>query len=134
MRIAAGSEPACGSVSANAPIHSPVAMRGRYFCFCSGVAERDDAGRADPGVVADHGRKTVIGLAHLFFDGAFAREVEADAAVLLGDRQAEKAELARFLQEILGDLVVLFDPARARIDLVADEAADFVAELSDFSR
>ena len=31
------SDPALGSVRAYAPIHSPVASFGRYFCFCSSV-------------------------------------------------------------------------------------------------
>jgi hypothetical protein len=31
------SEPACGSVSAKPPIHSPVASFGRKRCFCSSV-------------------------------------------------------------------------------------------------
>ncbi|MCY1246396.1 hypothetical protein D9M72_596290 [compost metagenome] len=33
----AASEPAFGSVSANEMISSPLAMRGRYCCFCSSV-------------------------------------------------------------------------------------------------
>jgi hypothetical protein len=33
----AGSEPPCGSVSPKQPINSPVAIRGRYACFCSSL-------------------------------------------------------------------------------------------------
>ena len=35
MRIAAGSEPASGSVSPKQPIASPVAIRGSHSVFCS---------------------------------------------------------------------------------------------------
>ena len=35
--ILAASEPALGSVRAKAAVHSPLAIRGRYFSFCSGV-------------------------------------------------------------------------------------------------
>ena len=37
MRIAATSLPQPGSLIENAPRTSPVAMRGRYRCFCSSV-------------------------------------------------------------------------------------------------
>ena len=37
VRIAAGSEPASGSESANAGDHSPEAQRGQPLCFCSSV-------------------------------------------------------------------------------------------------
>ena len=40
VRIAAGSEPASGSDSANAHDHSPVAHFGRKRCFCSSVPNR----------------------------------------------------------------------------------------------
>ncbi len=35
--ILAASDPAFGSVRAKAAVHSPLAIRGRYFSFCSGV-------------------------------------------------------------------------------------------------
>jgi hypothetical protein len=38
--IAPASEPASGSVSANDPIHSPRAIIGRYFFFCSSLPKR----------------------------------------------------------------------------------------------
>ena len=37
LRIAATSEPMPGSLIENAPRTSPVAIRGRYLCFCSSV-------------------------------------------------------------------------------------------------
>ena len=62
-----------------------------------------------PGVVADERGETVVGLAHLLLDRAFAAEVEADAAVLLGDRQPEQPDLARFPDQVARDFVVLLD-------------------------
>jgi hypothetical protein len=35
--MAVASEPDCGSVSANAPMASPLAIGLTYFCFCSSV-------------------------------------------------------------------------------------------------
>jgi len=83
-------------------------------------------------MVGDHGRETVVGPSELFLDHAFSREVEADAAVLLGNGDAEEPKLARLGHEIVGDRVVLLDPARARFDFLLDEPANLVSQGEDF--
>ncbi|MNC86901.1 hypothetical protein D3C83_25880 [compost metagenome] len=98
------------------------------------AAKRDDAGGADTGVVADDGGEAVIGAPHLLFDRALAREVEPDAAVLFRDGEPEQPQLARHLHEIVRNRVVLFDPARARVNFLLDEAPYFFAQADDFGR
>jgi hypothetical protein len=85
-------------------------------------------------VIADDGGEAVVGASHLLLDGAFPGEVEPDAAVLLGDGEPEQPQLARLLHEVVGDRVVLLDPARARVHFLLDEAADLRAQLPNFGR
>jgi hypothetical protein len=96
--------------------------------------ERDDAGRADPGMVADQRRKSVVGLAHLLLDCAFPGEIEADAAVLLGYGQTEESELARLVNKVVGNRIVFLDPARLRLDFLREKAPDLGAQCLHFSR
>jgi len=106
-------------------------MRGRYLRFRL-RAERNDAGRADAGVVGDHGREAVVAAPEHLLDRALSGEVEAEPAVCLGNGKAEEPDRARLGHQLFGDGVVLLDPARARLDLLLDEAPHFLAQALDF--
>ena len=94
----------------------------------------NDAGSTDARVVADHRGKTVIGLAHFFFDGALAGERESAAAVFLGDGEPEQPHLTRELHQVIGDGIGFLDLARTRIDFLAQETGDFVGKCAFFGR
>ena len=72
----------------------------------------DDAGDRDPAA------------RELFDDQRVGGEVEPHAAVLLGDRDSEQAELLHLLDDRLGELVLVVVLLGVREDLVVDEAAD----------
>ena len=90
-----------------------MAIFGRYFAFCAWrAADQDEFGgdfraraeRAD----ADIGARQLLG------DDAHGDLAEPDAAELLGDGQAEDAELGEAVDDLERDIVVLADATHAR--------------------
>ena len=123
MRRLAASEPVSGSVRPKQPSASPEQSRGSHFCFCSSRAPLLDRARDQRGLHRDDGAGGGVGAADLLDDQAVADVVEAAAAVLLGDRRAEVADLAQLARQLAvetGRAVVLPDP---RDDLLVGEFA-----------
>ena len=110
METPARSEPASGSDSAIAPIHSPRALRASSSCAPVGVGHRrpqalgagQDAGRRHPGA------------GQLLADHAVLEDAEPEAALLGGHGDAEVAELGQPGQQGRRDLALL------RVELVGD--------------
>ena len=94
----AGSEPTCGSVSANAEI-APAAQRGRYFFFCSSVPKSfSGCGHADRLVRREQRDEVAVAARDQLHRLAVLALREAEAAVLLRDLHAEGAELRQPLR------------------------------------
>ena len=102
VRRLAASEPVSGSVSAKQPSASPEHSRGSHSCFCSSVPQRSIEPQTSEVWTETTVRADGVGAADLLDDQAVADVVEAAAAVLLGDRRAEVADLA----ELRGELAV----------------------------
>ena len=111
VRAAPASEPEPGSVSPQPPSTSPLASRGRYFCFCASLPARkmcpvhselcdaivsptDASARATSSSAID----VVV-------------ELHPRAAVLLGDLHAEQAHLAHRRDDLVREALLLV-PAR----------------------
>jgi hypothetical protein len=65
-----------------------------------------------------------IGALQLLAQDAEADVVEAVAAVLLGDRRAQEAELAHSCEDVAAHLVARIPVADVRLDLLRGERAD----------
>ena len=90
--IAAGSEPTFDSVSAKA-LTAPLARRGRYFFFCSGGAEDlERLGHADRLRGGEERGEVAVHARHHADRVGVGRLAQAEAAVLLGDLDAERAD------------------------------------------
>ena len=76
----------------------------------------DDAGDRDPAA------------RELLDDHRVGGEVEPHAAVLLGDRHAEQAELLHLLDDGLGELVLVVVLLGDRDDLLVDELVDHLGD------
>jgi hypothetical protein len=64
----------------------------------------------------------------LLDDHRVGRQVQAHPAVLLGDRDAEEAELLHLLDDRLGELVLVVELLGDRDDLVVDELAHHLGD------
>ena len=64
----------------------------------------------------------------LLDDHRVGRQVEAHAAVLLGDRDPEQAELLHLLDDRLGELVLVVVLLGVGDDLLVDELADHLGD------
>ena len=123
VRRLAASEPVSGSVRPKQPSASPEQSRGSQLCFCSSRAPALDRAGDQRGLHGDHGAGGGVGAADLLDDQPVADVVEPAAAVLLGDRRAEVADLAQLARQLAVEArgaVVLAHPRR---DLLVGELA-----------
>ena len=94
VRVPPASEPAPGSVSPYAPRTVPLAIGTRKRCFCSGGAGEVERPAAERGVRRDDEPERAPDPADLLDRDRVGERVEPRAALVLGDRDAEPAELA----------------------------------------
>ena len=128
VRMPPGSEPASGSDSANAGVHSPVAHLGSQRCFCSSVPN------SRIGSVPSSWTISISALeAHTLAISSIAMlSISAPVpgpAVLGLERQAEEVVLGEELANVARVLGLLVDLRRARGDALVRDLADRVAEV-----
>ena len=130
VRIEATSEPASGSVTPMQPTISPRMLGARNCCFNSSRAEVRQRGRTHVGMHGDaHRDAGGVGLAQLLAEDERVPEVQSLSAVLLGIGQAEHAEVAHLLEEVVrGEDARLLPLLDVRVDLFLDEAPHHLAE------
>ncbi len=104
VRRAVRSEPAAGSVRANAETRSPLASLGRCSSFCS-VLPKVRTGSTAPMQPWTDARPPIVGLdrSHLHQEPGECAEVAARAAVLRIDQQAPVANFAELVDRALGE-------------------------------
>ena len=78
----------------------------------------DDAGDRDPAA------------RELFDDHRVGRQVEPHAAVLLGDRHPEQAELLHFLDDLLREGVLVVEVLGVGDDLLVGELPDHLGDVA----
>ena len=123
VRRLAASEPVSGSVSAKQPSASPEQSRGSHSPLLLLRSPALDRAADERGLDRDDGAGGRVGAADLLDDQPVADVVEAAAAVLLGDRRSEVADLAELSRQLAveaGGAVVVADP---RDDLPVAELA-----------
>ena len=98
VRKAEASEPACGSVSAKPPIHSPLASLGRKRCLLRLGAELQDRHAGDGGMHADDGGAGAVAGGDLLQRERIGHHAGVRAAIAFRHQHAEKAELAHLLE------------------------------------
>ena len=69
----------------------------------------------------DHARDRDPAARELLDDHRVGRQIQAHAAVLLGDRDAEQAELLHLLDDRLGELVLVVEVLGVRQNLLVGE-------------
>ena len=106
VRIACTSEPHSGSVIENAPRSSPVAIRGRQRSFCSSVPWRISM-FATIKCVLMIPESVIQPRGQLARPRRIGEQIEPEAAVLLGDRDPEDAQLLQSLDDVVGEDVVV---------------------------
>ena len=127
-RRARVSLPASGSLSDRDPRSSPVTMRGGSRCpLLVGAVVGDQRGGDDVGV-QDAGERHPPG-GELLDDAGVGRDVEAEAAVLRGDRDAEQPHGLHLLDKLFGVGVGVLELGGDRQHLFGDERPDGVDEL-----
>ncbi len=126
VRIEAASEPASGSVRANAAIISPEASFGSHRRFCSSVPYRMQTLQADRLVAADQDSEGGVDRPDLLGHPAVRRRGEPVPAVLLGDRHSEGAELREAADHLRRDPMIALDLGGT--DVVLRETAEGVEE------
>ena len=125
--------PASASDSDRQPRSSPVARRGSQRCFCSSVPWCTIEVRGDR-VRVDDARQRHPAVRELLDHADVGEQVEPEAAVLLGDRDAEQAERLHLLDDRVGILVGVLELRRDRDHLARDEAAHGLDQLARGSR
>ena len=121
--------PASGSESDRRAAELAGGHRGSQRCFCSSVPWCHDQ-RGAHGVGVDDAGEAHPPVGQLLDDADVGEQVEAEAAVLLGDRDAEQAELPHLLDDRGGELVGVLELGGDRDDLAGDEAADGLDDLA----
>ena len=111
------SEPASGSVSANAPISSPRASGGTKRARCSSVPKREQRQRRRARVHRDRHADAGVGARELLEHEDVREEVGARAAVLLRHAHAHQAELGELGEHLAREAVLAIPLGRVRLDL-----------------
>ena len=126
------SVPASGSESERAPRFAPAARSGSHRCFWASVPKRRMFVAHIVCVLMIPDR-LIQPYDELLDDPDVREEVEAEAAVLLGDGDPEEAELLHLLDHRVGIRVGVLEVRRHRDHITRDEAAHgcdhFVANL-----
>ena len=133
VRIAAGSEPASGSDSANAGDHSPVAQRGRKRCFCSSVPN-SWIGSVPSSCTIRISAQAARRLRDLLDGHLQHQRAGAGAAVLLVERQREDVVLAEQLADVPRVLGLRVDLRGARRDPLLGDLAHGRPEVAQLLR
>ena len=120
----AASEPDPGSVSANAPISSPLASPGSQRALLRLGAIDDDALRADAVVGADQRAERGRRARELERDEDFLLHRQAEPAVGFGQRKPEQAELAHLRDDVIGNGIAVGNAMLVRDQALAHEAPD----------
>ena len=120
--------PASGSDRESAPRRSPEASDGQPALLLFLVAVRHDQ-RGRHGVGVDDAGQAHPAVGQLLDDADVGQQVEAEAAVVLGDGDAEEPELAHLLDDLGREPVVVLQLGGDGSDLVGDEAADGLDDL-----
>ena len=123
VRSEPASEPASGSVSANAPIASPRASGGTNRVVLLVGAERDDRQRGGARVHGDGDADACVGARELLEHEDVGEEVGACASELLGHADAHQAELAELRVELDREPVLAIPRGCVRRDLGVRELA-----------
>ena len=129
VRTLAESDPASGSVRAKEVMVSPDAMPGSHLAFCSGVPNITSPWLPMPTLVPNTERKAGLARPSSKRDQALVFHGQAQAAVLLGDAEAEQAQRLHLLDQLWRDLVLLRGARLDRAQALGDEAADGVDQL-----
>ncbi len=116
------SEPPPGSVSAIVARSSPVAIFGRYRCFCSSVPKSSSslATTVWPPIAPGQAHPAA---SQLLGDQRVAGRADLRLAPRLRDGQAEDAQLLHLLDELLRVGVGVLELAHHRLDVAVDELA-----------
>ena len=96
--------PALGSVKAQAPIHSPLVRRGKYFCFCSEAIDLTDGERV---VGRDVHRKGGVGFAQLFDRESAGDITHSAAAEFPGRDHSHHPDLSGFGKNFARQFLVM---------------------------
>ena len=112
------------------PRREPLAARGlrQILLLLRLGAERQDVAGAEAVVRRDGERERAVDARDLFDADRVARRVHSRAAVLLGDADAEQAELGELRDELLREALFLVPFPRVRCDLAAREIAHGLAQ------
>ena len=123
MRSEPASEPAPGSVSANAPSCSPRASGGTKRARCSSVPNARIGSVDRARVHRDRHPHAGVRARELLEHEDVREEVGARAAVLLGDAHAHEPELGELRDQLVGEAVLAVPVGRVRHDLRLGELA-----------
>ena len=128
MRIAAGSEPASGSDSAKAGVHSPLAQRGSTRCFSSSLPKRRIGSEPSSCTI----RIRALEAQALAISSTAICSISVPVpvpAVLLLEGQGEDVVLGQQLAHVLRVFRLLVDLSSPRRDPLAGDLPDRLAEV-----
>ena len=130
VRVAPASEPASGSVSANAASLLPGGEIGEPRALLLVGAEEEDRHRPERRVRRDRDRDGRVDARQLLDRDRVGERVAAAAAVFLGDRDAHEPELGQLRDEVVGEAVLAVELLGDRRDPLLGELAHGLPESS----
>ena len=104
------------------------AQLGQVFLLLLLGAVLIDGGRAQGGVGGHDNARGAAHLAQLLHAHGIAQHVRAGAAILLGEVDAQHAQLGHLLHRLLGERLVLVHPLGQGLDFVFGEVTVHLAE------